>query len=529
MNKISAALILDSNLIENWQREALNHASDVLDIKLILNCENTNNKKSIFKNFFYYLINFCSLKNNNSIKTKFQRDELKTISFKSLYSGAWQSIPKEISKQILKDDIKLVIKFGMSLLAIDESLQQLDILSFHHGDPEYYRGRPAGFYEIYNNDSRVGIIVQKLSNTLDGGLIYARGFSKIYNYSYKKTAFNFFQNSKFLLRKAVVNYGNNQTVLISKLGKNYTLPSNFQSTLFIVIMLKRKINRIIYGLFFEKNWNIIKIPLSSDDPFRSALSTQHGNIPEIDAKYTFYADPFYSIDGTKIRLEALNKTNGLGEIIEVNSETLAVENSLLRGAHFSFPFPISHKLEEFIAPETGSHSPPFLLNLSTGNKINISFVDDTEVRLVDISIFHHNNIFFLFASKTQSSLDCLYLFSSKNLEGPYASHPSNPIVIDPSCARMAGKIFSLDGQLYRFGQNNSYGYGDKIAVQKIILLSEHSYSEEYFKEIFFSDASGPHTIDFFQNDVIYDFYVNRFSIFAGVRRVIAKLRSSVIG
>jgi hypothetical protein len=94
---------------------------------------------------------------------------------------------------------------------------------------------------------------------------------------------------------------------------------------------------------------------------------------------------------------------------------------------------------------------------------------------------------------------------------------------------MAGKIFSLDGQLYRFGQNNSYGYGDKIAVQKIILLSEHSYSEEYFKEIFFSDASGPHTIDFFQNDVIYDFYVNRFSIFAGVRRVIAKLRSSVIG
>ena len=33
----------------------------------------------------------------------------------------------------------------MNLLRIDENLKLPPILSFHHGDPSKYRGRPAGF------------------------------------------------------------------------------------------------------------------------------------------------------------------------------------------------------------------------------------------------------------------------------------------------------------------------------------------------------------------------------------------------
>ena len=45
---------------------------------------------------------------------------------------------------------------------------KFDILSFHHGDPEKYRGRPAGFYEVLNKEERLGFIVQKLRFALSG-------------------------------------------------------------------------------------------------------------------------------------------------------------------------------------------------------------------------------------------------------------------------------------------------------------------------------------------------------------------------
>ena len=37
----------------------------------------------------------------------------------------------------------------MNLLKINNDNKHLHILSFHHGDPRKYRGRPAGFYEIF--------------------------------------------------------------------------------------------------------------------------------------------------------------------------------------------------------------------------------------------------------------------------------------------------------------------------------------------------------------------------------------------
>ena len=40
----------------------------------------------------------------------------------------------------------------MNLFKINKKLINLPILSFHHGDPSKYRGRPAGFYEILNRN-----------------------------------------------------------------------------------------------------------------------------------------------------------------------------------------------------------------------------------------------------------------------------------------------------------------------------------------------------------------------------------------
>lgn len=49
------------------------------------------------------------------------------------------------------------------------SLTPRGILSYHHGNMRKYRGQPVGFWELYNNETEMGVTVQRLSAGLDKG------------------------------------------------------------------------------------------------------------------------------------------------------------------------------------------------------------------------------------------------------------------------------------------------------------------------------------------------------------------------
>ena len=59
----------------------------------------------------------------------------------------------------------------MNLIKIPKEYETLPIISFHHGDPSKFRGRPAGFYELFYNELKVGTVVQILNNQIDKGEI----------------------------------------------------------------------------------------------------------------------------------------------------------------------------------------------------------------------------------------------------------------------------------------------------------------------------------------------------------------------
>ena len=231
--KLRAALLVDNLQVAKWQLEALEAANDSIDIVLLLNCENTRTKKNYVKKFFYYALNVFTLKNSLTKRAPINREIAKVINFESLYEGAWQSFPKKIYESLEKENIDLVIKFGMSLLRLEENQKIPPILSFHHGNPSKYRGRPAGFYEILNDEKKVGTIVQNITNKLDAGKIYAFSESRITNYSYKKTAINLYSNSRFLLSKAIDNFLKQKQEKISKNGINYKLPGNYKVLRFL--------------------------------------------------------------------------------------------------------------------------------------------------------------------------------------------------------------------------------------------------------------------------------------------------------
>ena len=167
------------------------------------------------------------------------------------------------------------------------------------------------------------------------------------------------------------------------------------------------------------------------------------------------------------------------------------------------------------------HDDQKLFNLKNNKEIYIKI--ECNYRLIDATIYKYKDTYFLFCGHAKDSLDNLYLYTSDKISGPYVSHPLNPIVTNPMNARMAGNIIFKDGALYRFGQNNSYKYGEKITVNHIKKLSKQSYEEDIISEIYFKDVKGPHTINFSKSKIILDYYTEEISIFAGYRRIIPKL------
>lgn len=524
-NKIATALIIDYKNIKRWQETALLETKDLLDIKLILNCKNTKSKKKIIRNFAYYILNFFTIKNKYTRNKRYINTTAKWVHFNSAINNNWQFIPNEVLPNIISTDIKLIIKFGMNLLDIEKTNIKVPIISYHHGDPTKYRGRPPGFYEVLHKERNIGTIVQNLSNELDGGDILAINYSKIYHYSYKKSLENIFFNSQYLLRKAILNLEKDKKLNNNLKGKLYKLPGNLLVCKFIFILLIRKIKRYFYGLLIEKRWNIIffkKLEAIWDLNSSKIFCTNEGVSPKLNNRYLFVADPFFSINDNNIFAEGLEKKTGLGTIVKVNFENLAIHEVHLNGkGHFAYPQCLNFKNEEWILPEISAHSRQKLFNINNGHSINLRIEGNN--RLIDPTLYKFKNMYYLFCGHINDSLDNLYLYFSEDITGPYKSHPSNPIVTNPISARMAGNIFIQNNNMYRFGQNNCFGYGEKVTVNKINKLSTLIYEEEIVSEVSFKDTKGPHTINFSENMIVLDFYSEKISILAGYRRLIPKL------
>ena len=523
--KLRAALLVDNLQISRWQLKALEVAQESIDVVLVLNCKNTSNKKNYVKNFFFYALNIFTLKNSLTKLAPINLAQTEVCNFESIYKGAWQSFPKGVYDALDEASVDLVIKFGMSLLRLDEHHKTPPILSFHHGNPSKYRGRPAGFYEILNREKLTGIIVQSISNKLDAGEIYAYAESKVVNYSYKKTALNFYSNSVPLLNKAIVNLTDQTPIQMSVDGKNYRLPSNYKVISFLVLLFSNTIKKVSYGLFFEKRWNIATCPNNLSLNESEELVARFFKEVPIQEKYNFYADPFYSEDGKKVRLEALDNSTGLGDIIEVETENYSNQSVLLSGEHFSYPHSFMHDGVEYLLPEVASHSAQYLI---ATNKIDekhyLRGLEDK--RIVDATFHLKDGKTYLFFGEDKTAHTVLNLWIADSPFGEFKPHPMNPVVISPSVARMGGKIINHKGKTLRFGQNNSGEYGESISVMQITALSEKDYKEVEIGKITIDEFSGPHSIGFNSDmsEILIDYYSNKFLISAGVRRIKSRLQ-----
>ena len=87
--------------------------------------------------------------------------------------GFGNTLPDE-TVDVIQEHSDVVIRFGFGVLK-GRILQSptYGVLSYHPGDIRAYRGQPGGFWEFLNGEDEMGVTLQRINETLDGGEIAA--------------------------------------------------------------------------------------------------------------------------------------------------------------------------------------------------------------------------------------------------------------------------------------------------------------------------------------------------------------------
>jgi hypothetical protein len=528
---VRICLLVDAgNRIKVWQYECLVELlKDGHTIDLVLECRNTKTARKSIRNLLYFLI---ALWTRICIKELRKRDynfllESRTVKvqFDAIEEGTWQKIPLEFQSHWETCDV--IVKFGMGLLRDPDSLKlKHGVVSFHHGDPRAFRGRPAGFYEISKRERVCGVIVQELSNKLDGGAILAEAYSKVEPDSYVRTLKNLYLAGVPLLRKALNKNTQIEINVNQKLGKNYRLPNNSLVLVFMLRLFQSKITKILKMLFFRKSW-VVAISQKNKESFFEIdeLKFVDSYIP---SEIEFIADPFW-INEEEFVCEGLVKKEEQGKIFFFREQKF-IKLDFGEIGHMSYPMVFPHKGKHYIIPEMSQIDSQkiFELDIETLRVTRSTPLQGLEdIRLIDPTIFAHDDTIFLFAGLHNEANNVLRLFTADSLFGQFLEHPRSPIRIDPRGARMGGPIVVSENRRFRVGQDFSQKYGNGLLIFEVTELNSGNYSESLFKKIAFDGSYGPHTIDFNHEKVLLDRYKERFDPLKVVKFIYGRARFKV--
>jgi folate-dependent phosphoribosylglycinamide formyltransferase PurN len=376
------------------------------------------------------------------------------------------------------------------------------IWSFHHGDNSVNRGGPAGAWEVLESWDETGVILQILSEDLDGGTILSKSYSATDKVSIIRNKNNYYWKALSMLpRKLKALHALGEEAFFNSLDADnstdfyynrlFVNPTNFQVLKAFMRIYSHKIKNSFKSLFYFDQWILLyqfnKKGLWSKSFFRFKRIT-----PPRDR---FWADPFIVEKNNKyfIFLEELLYKENKGKIsvmeIDEKGEYTAPTTILEKDYHLSYPFIFEDNDKMFMIPETAGNKTIELYECKDFPlKWELSKILFENISAVDSTILKHNNKYWLFCNVKEnegaSSLDELFLYYSDTLESNnWTSHSSNPIISDVRQARPAGRIFEENGKLYRPSQNcgKDYGYGMKI--NEIIELTETTYIEKNVQSI----------------------------------------------
>ena len=534
--KIKLGLLIDPNRrLQDWEYKLFNSIinSKYCEIKAIFYEPHKIKKKSYFKrNVFNSFLNLII----KLIEKKFENTNNKKKNlFKNIAKTKIYAKKKKYDDFFNIKDIQKIKKFNLDLiLRRDFRIIKGNILktakhgiwSLHHGDNDFVRGIPPGFWETFFNVPTTGVTLQKINSVLDGGLIIEKGFygTKFFwkhneNFIKEKSIQIVLKNLKKLYDNNYIKFKKSKKSLNTKYYKN---PKFYHLIYYILkiyphFFLKKMIKFIFPINLFTNKWKICEIKSLNLNNFNNSKKIK----AFISPFYEYWADPFYFKHKKKHYLFFENynifKHRGKISCAELGGKNLInIKDAISKNYHLSYPNIFTLEKKIFMIPETAEKK-----------RVELWVCDKfPETWRLYKTIFHNEswvdlNFFmdrkgnkWLFGNK---STDKYYdhnseLYIYKVLDNNFDKlipHEKNPVIIDSRTARNAGKIFYNDkGELIRPSQINVYeNYGYGLNLNKITKLTLKDYQEITVKKVTTGNnlrLSGMHHFSLGDNNIYLD-------------------------
>lgn len=486
-------VMINSNNIDYWQlkciAELIKNNQNTLKLCIINSTDKNNAKKKGDIAFKIYHKLFISIKANTKVNIEKSGLISDSMKCKVEKNGIGEYFNITDIKKIKAYNLDFILRFGYGIIRgeILESTRY-GIWSFHHGDEMHYRGRPAGFWEIYEKNPQTGVILQKLTEKLDAGIILKKGIYKTFLSSYSKNINQILLDSSLWPSQVCkqLKYNENyidNIVCSSTKSKIYRYPNFIEIMIFIIRSTYKKITSGINILFYEDVWNVALIQEDIKNIIKNKKITNNQQWLKINGKKIFIADPFISdVKKDKVILFVeeykYSKRKGLIKKITCDFQGNIIENEIFLecSTHLSYPFLVTHKNINYCMPESDNT-----------NRVELYTCDDVPLKktlllnegVIDSTLFYHDNLWWCFGTKKSKGSNLkLYCWYSENIQGKWNEHKNNPIKHDITSSRPAGSIIKIGKELYRPSQNCAEAYGNSITINKIIKLNPYEFIEK---------------------------------------------------
>ncbi len=388
---------------------------------------------------------------------------------------------------IAEYDLDVILRFSFGIIK-GEILHaaRYGVWSFHHGDEREYRGRPPGFWELYEGRRVMGSVLQRLTERLDGGVVLHRGFVATTPHSYVRTRDEAFLASAVWPSIVVRQIRLGDTAMVEAAPSTTEAPvrrdpANGVMVRFLWRQAAAFVAAQLRGLLRAAKWSVGV----ADAPIAAWLS---GTAPEVrwmreHGSSRYLADPFaVEHDGRLVALvEDYDYATHRGVVSAVDLDGDGTPQVVLdTGVHASYPYVLEHEGEIYCIPETYQADE---VRLYRATDFPTEWTHEatllTGVAALDPTVFHHDGRWWLFCTdRNDGSNTKLLVFHAEQLTGPWQPHALNPVKTDVRSSRPGGTPFYLEGRLHRPAQDTSSSYGGAISIGRIDELSPTSFSEE---------------------------------------------------
>jgi hypothetical protein len=422
---------------------------------------------------------------------------IESISVAPIRRSVVHYFPPDATTQIREKKLDVLIRFGFNVLQGEIlTAAKYGVWSYHYGDIDYYRGGPAYFWEVYENNPVSAATLQVLMEELEAGKILYKGFFAT-------------QLGISQVRNRVQPYWGSSTFVIQKLrelhqhgwehiertavrpapylGKKklYGIPSNSEMLKWLGPVLVRKVLRRLVRRPMIEHW---RLAIRS----RAPLVIDSAPVPDLDdfrwlesPKGRSYADPFMVKEGGKIYVffEDFDYATQRGRISCAEVEKGGIANPvpvLEKPYHLSYPCIFRAGDGMYMIPETAANGTVELYRC-------VRFPDRWKMEkvlfkafAVDTTVWMDDGLYWFFVTllEPRGFGAQLWLFHATALTGEWTAHPSNPISTDVRNARGAGAIFRHNGKLFRPSQDCSKHYGHNITFNEILVWDRCQYQEK---------------------------------------------------